>query len=171
MELTTKEIRRLDAMQRELNTISAEVDAIAEEQKTGYELLLQYAELTDINFIGEDTQTKYKNACSFLDKIIFSLNYIEDPDSKKGYSFKYDDRSAGTYCGTYKTVGYKGRLDTVPYYKDKLIDKFHNMLSLVFYNNFDLPIDFRPKAPTPCSACDLAESYWLTGEETDTEDE
>ena len=165
--MDTKQAYILSNMEQELKTLSRECKEIF---GGNIQALKESALALNAHLIGEDTKAKYKNGCTYLDDIVEHWNYIEDPDSKKGYSDKYDVRVAGTYYGKKTVQGYKGEPTKEDFYTESILDKFHKFISLVYYTVFDLPIDYRPKAPTPCSACDLAESYWLAGEETDEND-
>ena len=160
--LSKKQANILASMKQELDELKAECIEILQGDFFPLKVVIK-SFMTSLT--GADTEEKYNNGCAWLDEKIFHMNYIEAPEEKNGYAFKYDMDTAGTYCGMYTTEGYKGEPTKKEYYKEKLLDKFKKLLSLIYYEWEDLPIDYRPKAPTPYSACDLAEAYWLAEEE------
>lgn len=99
-----------------------------------------------------------------IDNATHALNYIEDKTDDNRPATKYDIRQAGSYICTYDTTtSYHGRESQTKreYYREKLIDKWHTLLSLAYYIKYDLPMDFRPRnqLPTPVSACDPADRW------------
>ena len=89
----------------------------------------------------------------YIDTEISHRNYLDtaaDPDSKNGYSTKYDMRSVGSYLYTWRDED--GRHET---YKENILDKFHTLVSLMFYELYNLPKDYQERdIVIPVSACD-----------------
>ena len=99
-----------------------------------------------------------------IDNATHALNYIEDKTDDNRPSHKYDINNAGTYiCRTDSINSYHGRETETKrdVYREKLIDKWHTLLSLAYYIKYDLPMDFRPRnqMPTPVSACDPQDAW------------
>lgn len=99
-----------------------------------------------------------------IDNNIHALNYIEDVTDNNRPSHKYDINNAGTFiCRTDSINSYHGRETETKrdIYREKLIDKWHTLLSLAYYIKHDLPMDFRPRnqVPTPVSACNPQDAW------------
>lgn len=99
-----------------------------------------------------------------IDNVTHALNYIEDVTDDNRPATKYDIRQAGSYICRYDTTNsYHGRETETKreLYREKLIDKWHTLLSLAYYIKHDLPMDFRPRnqMPTPVSACDPVDRW------------
>lgn len=99
-----------------------------------------------------------------IDNAIHALNYIEDKTDDNRPATKYDLRQAGTYICKYDSMNsYHGRETETKreLYREKLIDKWHTLLSLAYYIKHDLPLDFRPRnqMPTPVSACEPRDAW------------
>ena len=87
------------------------------------------------------------------------------------YSFKPKQTSDKAYAGTLDDNGDSVDFNT-SVYGQTFTDLYMHVLQLCAYAFYNIaPIPQRQKLVTPCSACDLAESYRLAGEETETEDE
>ena len=98
----------------------------------------------------------------YIDEEIFHINYLDtsnEEESKNGYSTRYDMRTSGsliyTYNNTYEWNG-KEETERKEVYRDTLLDKFHTLVSLMYYNLHNLRADYEPRQDivVPASACD-----------------
>lgn len=161
--MTRQDNNRLYYMGQELRTLSLELEQLRNDRKC---TPIRGA-LADIDrHVGElrtlDLDEIYKEMCAYLDEHTARLQYIENSESKNGYTDKYDMYTAGTYCGTYTEHNdHFNSNETKEYYKEKILDKFHKYVSVLYYIMHALPIDMRKRYPVPVSAC---EEPWLLDE-------